>query len=101
MIIAELGSVHDGSFGNAVNLIKEAKLYGADAVKLQTYKPSTMTVNSKNKQFVIKKGLWKNYNLWQLYEKAQTPYKWHKRLFQYAKKYGGKSHHPYTRYVQA
>ncbi len=85
-LVAEISANHNGKLKNALNLIKEAKLYGADAVKLQTYKPSTMTVNSKNKQFVIKKGLWKNYNLWQLYEKAQTPYKWHKRLFQYAKK---------------
>ena len=45
-----------------------------------------MTLNSNKKDFMIKSGLWKGYNLWSLYEKAQTPYKWHKELFSYAKK---------------
>ena len=84
-LIAEVSSNHDGSFANAKKLIKAAKDYGADAVKLQTYTPNTMTVNSKKKYFQIKSGLWKNYNLWDLYKKAQTPYRWHKKLFLYAK----------------
>ena len=55
---------------------------------LQTFKPDTMTLNSNKKYFKIKEGLWKGNNLWKLYEKAQTPYKWHKSLFSYAKKIG-------------
>ena len=67
-------------------LIYTAKKNGADAVKIQSYSPSTMTLNSKNFYFKIKKGLWKNFYLWDLYKKAQTPFKWHKELFSYAKK---------------
>jgi pseudaminic acid synthase len=84
--IAEISSNHDGSIINAKKLILAAKKNGADAVKLQTYTPVTMTVNSNKKYFQINKGLWKGYNLWDLYKKAHTPYKWHKELFSYAKK---------------
>ena len=58
-------------FGKAKKLIYTAK-NGAD-VKIQSYSPSTMTLNSKKFYFKIKKGLWKNYYLWDLYKKAQTP----------------------------
>ena len=47
-----------------------------------------MTVNSKKKYFKINKGLWKGYNLWNLYKKAYTPYTWHKKLFEYGKRIG-------------
>ena len=57
---------------------------GADAVKLQTYTPDMMTIRSS--KFKIKHGLWKNINLWKLYEDAQTPLNWHKKLFDVAKK---------------
>ena len=85
-LVAEISANHNGKISNALKLIKQAKLYGADAVKLQTYKPETMTLNSNKKYFKIKKGLWRGYKLWDLYEKAQTPYEWHKILFDYAKK---------------
>ena len=67
-------------------LIRCAKINSADAVKLQTYTPDTMTIKSKKKYFQIKKGLWKGYQLWDLYDKAQTPLVWHRNLFKYAKK---------------
>ena len=86
--IAEISANHQGSFTNAKNLIKAAKKYGADAVKLQTYTPDSMTFNSNKKYFKIKNGLWKNYKLWDLYNDAKTPYEWHKELFLYAKKIG-------------
>jgi len=86
--IAEISSNHNGKLKNAIRLIQDAKKFGADAVKLQTYTPSSMTVNSKKKYFLIKKGLWKGYNLWDLYKKANTPYSWHKKLFKYSKKIG-------------
>ena len=47
-----------------------------------------MTVNSNKKYFKIKKGLWKGYNLWKLYDEAHTPLKWHKKLFDYSKNLG-------------
>ena len=86
--IAEISSNHNGKLKNAIKLIQDAKKFGADAVKLQTYTPSSMTVNSKKKYFLIKKGLWRGYNLWDLYKKANTPYSWHKKLFRYSKKIG-------------
>ena len=47
-----------------------------------------MTIKSNKKYFKIKNGLWKNYNLWDLYDKAHTPFEWHNKLFEYAKKLG-------------
>ncbi len=86
--VAEISSNHNGNFNYAKKLIAEAKKYGANAVKLQTYTPSSMTVNSNKKYFKITKGLWKGYNLWKLYQNANTPYTWHKKLFSYGKKIG-------------
>lgn len=84
--VAEISANHCGSIKKAKKLMFNAKKYGADAIKIQTYKPETMTVNSRDKIFKIKKGLWKNYYMWDLYKKAFTPYEWHKELFEYAKK---------------
>jgi pseudaminic acid synthase len=84
--IAEISANHCGSIEHAKKLIYTAKMYGADAVKLQSYTPSTITIKSKRSEFLIKQGLWKGKTLWDLYEKAQTPFEWHKDLFDYAKK---------------
>ncbi len=84
--IAEISANHNGSFDHAKKLIYVAKKYGADAVKLQTYTPDTMTIKSNRNEFKIKKGLWRGNTLWDLYNKAQTPFEWHKKLFAYAKK---------------
>ena len=84
-LIAEISANHCGNKKLAKQLIRCAKINGADAVKLQTYTPNTMTINSKKKYFKIKSGLWKNYTLWDLYKKAHTPLGWHKELFEYAK----------------
>jgi len=86
--IAEISANHQGNFLNAKKLIKSAKKYGANAVKLQTYTPDTMTLNSDKKYFKINNGLWKGYKLWDLYNDAKTPYEWHEKLFLYAKKIG-------------
>ena len=84
--VAEISANHNGSIKLAKKLISTAKKNGADAVKLQTYSPETITINSKRPEFKIKKGLWKGYYLWDLYKKAHTPFSWHKELFNYAKK---------------
>jgi pseudaminic acid synthase len=84
--VAEISANHNGSLSCAKKLIKIAKNYGADAVKLQTYTPKMLTIKSNKSDFKIKNGLWSGMTLWDLYEKAQTPLKWHKELFDYAKK---------------
>ena len=84
--IAEISANHVGSLKIAKNLIKIAKFYGADAVKLQTYTADSMTLNSNKKKFLVSSGLWKGEKLWNLYDKAKTPYEWHSKLFAYAKK---------------
>ena len=86
--IAEISANHCGNFILAKKLINCAYKNGADAVKLQTYTADTMTLNSNKKYFKIKEGLWKGYNLWDLYDKAHTPLEWHKDLFQYGKSLG-------------
>ena len=86
--IAEISANHCGNFKLAKKLIKCAKVNGADAVKLQTYTADTMTNKSNKKYFKIKDGLWKGYNLWDLYYKAHTPLEWHKELFKYGKSLG-------------
>ncbi len=84
--VAEISANHNGSLVHAKKLIETAKKYGADAVKLQTYTPNTMTIKSSKLDFKIKGGLWNGRTLWDLYQKAQTPFEWHKELFDYAKK---------------
>ena len=84
--VAEVSANHNGSLPHAKKLIKIAKKYGADAVKLQTYTPDTLTINSNKPDFKIRGGLWNGKTLWNLYDKAQTPFEWHKELFNYAKK---------------
>ena len=86
ILIAEISANHCGSLKIAKKLIDDAKKYGADAVKLQTYTPDSMTLNINKKNFLISNGLWKGKTLWDLYNIAQTPYEWHKVLFSYAKK---------------
>ena len=87
-MIAEISANHCGNFNLAKKLINCAYINGADAVKLQTYTADTMTIKTNKKYFKIKKGLWKGYMLWDLYNKAQTPLKWHKELFKYGKSLG-------------
>ena len=76
-IVAELSGNHGGSLQKALELVDAAKISGAHAVKLQTYKPETITVNSKGDRFLIKEGLWKGKYLHDLYDQAMTPWEWH------------------------
>ena len=59
VLVAEISANHNGSLNRAKKLIDCAKKYGADAVKLQTYTPNTMTIDSRKLNFKITKGLWK------------------------------------------
>ncbi len=86
--VAEISANHCGNYQLAKKLIMCAKTNGADAVKLQTFTADTMTIRSDKKIFKIKKGLWRGYNFWDLYNKAKTPLSWHPKLFNYAKKIG-------------
>jgi N-acetylneuraminate synthase len=85
-IIAEMSANHNGDINNAYRIISEAKAAGADALKIQTYRPDTITLNSKEPDFLITEGLWEGRTLYELYEWAHTPWEWHKPLFEYARK---------------
>ena len=87
-IIAEMSANHNGRIETAFKLIEEAKKAGADAVKIQTYRPDTITLNSSRPDFQITEGLWKGRTLHDLYEWAHTPWEWHKPLFEHAKSLG-------------
>lgn len=87
-VIAELSANHNGNLGTALKIITEAKLAGADAVKLQTYRADTITLNVDRPEFHIKGGLWDGRSLYELYEEAHTPWEWHKELFEHARKLG-------------
>jgi len=80
-IIAELSANHSQDYDQAVQLIKAAKEAGADAIKLQTYTPDTMTIDCDNEYFRIGKGtIWEGKNLYKLYKEAYTPWEWQPRL---------------------
>ena len=80
-IIAELSANHHQDFGEAVRLIHAAKEAGADAVKLQTYTPDTITIQSDRECFRINSGtLWDGRSLHDLYAKAYTPWEWQPQL---------------------
>lgn len=87
-VIAEISANHNGNIERAKQSIFAAKQAGASAVKIQTYTPDTMTIDVDNDDFKIPEGLWKGYNLYQLYAEAYTPFEWHASLFSYAKEVG-------------
>ncbi|TFH49448.1 MAG: pseudaminic acid synthase [Methanothrix sp.] len=85
-IIAEISAKHNQSYDEAIKLIRAAKEAGADAVKLQTYTPDTITIDFKSELFRIGKGtLWEGRFLYDLYGEAYTPWEWHAGLFEEAR----------------
>jgi pseudaminic acid synthase len=87
-LIAEMSANHNGNIDNALRIIEEAKKAGANAVKLQTYKPDTITLNCDSEEFKIRGGLWDGRTLYELYEEAHMPWDWHRPLFDHARKLG-------------
>lgn len=85
LIIAEVSANHGGSIDRAKHIISLAKDSGADAVKIQSYEPQTLTMDSNREDFLIKEGLWKGRTLYDLYSEAYTPFDWHRELFDYAR----------------
>ena len=83
-LIAEISANHNGSIDKAKECISAAARAGASAVKIQTYTADTMTIDSKNDDFLIKKGLWEGKTLYELYGEACTPFEWHTELFKHA-----------------
>jgi len=87
-VIAELSANHNGKIETALKIIEEAHRAGADAVKLQTYRPDTITLNASTEDFQIKGGLWDGRTLFDLYESAHMPWEWHAPLFERAHELG-------------
>lgn len=87
-IIAEMSANHAGSLESAKEIIHAAKDAGADCIKLQTYTADTLTIDCDNEYFHIGDGTWAGENLYQLYQKAYTPWKWQAELKEEAAKVG-------------
>ena len=87
-VIAEMSANHNGNIETAFKIIEAAKQAGADAVKLQTYRPDTITLDCDTEDFRIHGGLWDGRTLYELYEEAYMPWEWHAPLFAHAHKHG-------------
>ncbi len=87
-VIAELSGNHNGSLDRALALLDAAAATGADAVKLQTYTPDTITLDHDGPGFLIEGGLWHGRRLHELYAEAHTPWEWHEALFARARDIG-------------
>lgn len=87
-VIAEMSANHNGNLSGALKIIEKAKWAGADAIKIQTYRPDTITLKSDLPDFQINDGNWLGRTLYDLYEWAHTPWEWHRPMFEYARKLG-------------
>lgn len=88
LIVAELSGNHGQNIETAKRIIAAAAQAGADAVKLQTYTPDSITLDSDREEFVVQGGLWHGRRLYELYGEACTPYPWHAPLADYARSLG-------------
>lgn len=88
-MVAELSANHNQQIDIALKTIKAAKESGADAIKLQTYTPDTLTIDCDKEWFRISNGtIWDGRNLYDLYKEASIPWEWHNILIEYAKEIG-------------
>ncbi len=87
-IIAEMSANHSQDFDQAVKIIEAVREAGADAIKLQTYTPDTLTIDCDNEYFQIKGTLWEGRKLYELYGEAHTPWGWQPRLKEIANEMG-------------
>jgi pseudaminic acid synthase len=90
LIIAEMSGNHNQSLDRALEIVDAAANSGADAIKLQTYTADTITLDIKDKEFLIDddESLWSGKTLHELYSKAYTPWEWHKPIMDRAKDLG-------------
>ncbi|SDK11923.1 N-acetylneuraminate synthase [Methylophilus rhizosphaerae] len=87
-IVAEMSGNHNRDLSRALRIIDAAKAAGADAVKLQTYRADTITIDHYGDEFIVKGGLWNGRRLYELYEEAHTPWEWHAPIFEHARRIG-------------
>ncbi len=87
-VIAELSANHHQEFDQALEIVRAAKDAGADAIKLQTYTPDTMTIAAAGREFQIEGTIWHGRNLYELYGEAHMPWDWQPRLKQAANDLG-------------
>ena len=87
-VIAELSANHNGDIDRALRIIQAAKDAGADAIKLQTYRADTITIDHDSEDFQVHGGLWDGRTLFELYQWAQMPWEWHAPLFARARELG-------------
>jgi N-acetylneuraminate synthase len=87
-VICELSGNHNGSLERALELLDAAAATGADAIKIQSYTPDTITIDHDSADFRIEGGLWDGRTLYDLYGEAQTPFEWHEPLFRRARELG-------------
>ena len=86
-VVAEISANHSGNLNILKKTMLAAKKAGADAIKIQTYEADTITLKAKNRHFLINdKSIWRGQKLYDLYKQAETPFKWHKEIFSFAKK---------------
>ncbi len=90
LVIAEMSGNHNGSLATALQIVRSAAASGADAIKLQTFSPGTLTIDSRRPEFFIDDpgSLWHARRLWELYEEAHTPWDWHAPIFDLARSLG-------------